>query len=96
MTNCQHFSNQSNCLIVADLSERVSVFVFPIVIVPATSPLGILESKIRSDDDVHMISVTSSSSRPMVYSSNLGSSGLSASTDDGTHNHVSPKIQVVT
>ena len=61
VTNCQHFSNQSNCLIVADLSERVSVFVFPTVIVPATSPLGILESKIRSDDDVHMISVTSSS-----------------------------------
>ena len=69
---------------------------FPIVIIPATSPLGILESKIRSDDDVHMISVTSSSSRPMVYSSNLGSSGLSASTDDGTHKNVSPKIQVVT
>ena len=45
----------------ADLSERVSVFVFPIVIVSATSPLGILESKIPSDDDVHMISVTSSS-----------------------------------
>ena len=71
-------------------------FVFPIVIVPATSPLGILESKIRSDDDVHMISVTSSSSRPMVYSSHLGSSILSAGTDNGTHKHVSPKIQVVT
>ena len=28
------------------------------VIVPATSPLGILESKIQSDGDVHMISVT--------------------------------------
>ena len=96
VTNCQHFSNQSNCLIVADLSERVSVFVFPIVIVPATSPLGILESKIRSDDDVHMISVTSSSSRPMVYSSNLGSSRLSASTDDGTHKNDKKKIQVVT
>ena len=71
-------------------------FLFPIVIVLATSPLGILESKIRSNDDVHMVSVISSSSRPMVYSSNLGSSGLSASTDDGPHKHDSPKIQVVT
>ena len=61
VTNCQHFSNQSNCLIVADLSERVSGFVFPIVIVPATSPLGILESKIPSDDNAHMIFLISSS-----------------------------------
>ena len=80
----------------SDLSERVSVFVFPVVIVPATSPLGILESKIRSDDDVHMTSVTSSSLRPMGYSSNVGLSVSSATTDDGTHKHVSPKIQVVT
>jgi hypothetical protein len=46
VTNCQHFSNQSNCLIVADLSERVSVFVFPTVIVPATRVLsGCLNQK---------------------------------------------------
>ena len=69
---------------------------FPIVIVLATSPPGILEPRMRSDDDVHMISVISSSSRPMVYYSNIGSSGLSASTDHDTHKHVSPKIQVVT
>ena len=43
-----------------------------------------------------MVSVTSSLLRPVVYSSNLGSSGLSAITDDGTHKNVSPKIQVVT
>ena len=80
------------------LSARLTreYFLFPIVIVPAISPLGILESKIQSDDDVHMISVISSSSRPMVYYSNIGSSGLSASTDHDTHKHVSPKIQVVT
>jgi len=75
---------------------RGSVFLFPIVIVLATIPLGIVESKIRSDDDVHMISVTSSSSRPMACSSNLESSGLSASTNDDTHTHVSPKTQVET
>jgi hypothetical protein len=69
---------------------------FSIVIVLATIPLGILESNLRSDDDVHMLSVTSSSSRPMACSSNLGSSGLSASTNDDTHTHVSPKIQVET
>ena len=69
---------------------------FPIGIIPATSPLGILESNIRSDGNVHMISVTPSPLRPMVYSSNLGSSGLLASTDDGTYKHVSPKMQVVT
>ena len=69
---------------------------FPIVIVLATIPLGIVESKIPSDDDVDMISVTSSASRPMACSSNLGSSGLSASTNDDTHTHVSPKMQVET
>ena len=62
----------------------------------ATSHLGILESRIRSDDNVDMISLTSSSSRLMVYSSNIGWSRLSASTDDGTHKHVSPKIQTMT
>ena len=40
---------------------KKSFLLFPIVIVTATSPLGTLESKIRSDDDVHIISVTSSS-----------------------------------
>ena len=69
---------------------------FPIVIVLATGPLGILESKIRSDDDVHMISVTSPSSRQMACSSNLGLSRLLASTNDDTHTHVSPKTQVET
>ena len=71
-------------------------FLVSYMIVLTTIPLGILESKIRSDDDVHMISVTSSLSRPMACSSNLGSSGLSASTNDDTHAHVSPKTQVET
>ena len=69
---------------------------FPIIIVPANSPLGILDSRIRFDEDVDIMYVTSSLSRPMVYSTNLGSSGLSASTDDSTRKHVSPEIQVVT
>ena len=71
-------------------------FLFPICIVPATSPLGILEPNIRSDDNVHMISMISSSPRPMVYPSNLRLFGLLASRDDGTHKHGSPMIQVVT
>ena len=61
------------------------VFLFPIVIVLASSPPGILESKISSGDDVHMISVISSLLRPIVYSSTVGSSGSSSSTDDGAH-----------
>ena len=46
-----------------------SVFSFPIVIVPANIPLGILESTPIPDDAVHLISVTSSLLRSMVYSS---------------------------
>ena len=47
--------------------SECTFFVFRIVIVPATSPLGIPGSNILCDDDVHAGSVVLSPSRPMVY-----------------------------
>ena len=54
---------------------------FPIVIAPATSSLGIPGSKVLCDDGVHAGSVVSSPLRPIVYSigslaNNLGPNSI--------------------